>query len=51
MAFQTVPPPPYFHHSPVQVLAAISMALFSKPLAGSPGTVYKRHSCLPVAVS
>ena len=51
MAFQAVPPPPYFHHSPFQVLAAISMALFSKPLAGSPGTMYQRHSSVPVSTS
>ena len=39
MASQTVPPPPSFHHSPFQVFAAIAMASFSKPFAGSPGTV------------
>ena len=37
MAFQTVAPPPNFHHSPVQVLAAIFMASSSNPFAGSPG--------------
>jgi hypothetical protein len=39
IAFQTVPPPPYFHHSPAQVFAAICIASFSKPSAGLPGTV------------
>ena len=39
MASQTVPPPPSFHHSPLQVLAAIAIALFSNGLDGSPGTV------------
>ena len=34
-----VPPPPFFHHCPDHVLAAISMVLFSKPSAGLPGTV------------
>ena len=43
------PPPPSFHHSPFQVLAAISMALFSKGSEGSPGTVWNRHSILPVS--
>ena len=35
----TVPPPPYFHHSPVQVLAAFARTEFSNGFAGSPGTV------------
>ena len=34
-----VPPPPIFHHSPLQVVAAISRCLLSKGSAGSPGTV------------
>ena len=51
IAFHTVPPPPYFHQSPAQLFAAIFIAAFSKPSAGFPGTVWKRHSCLPVAAS
>ena len=43
MALHTVPLPPYLHQSPVQVFAAMAIASFSKPLAGFPGTVYKRH--------
>ena len=39
IAFHTVPPPPCFQRSPNHVFAAISIALFSKPFAGSPGTV------------
>ena len=42
MESQAVPPPPHFHHWPVQVFAAIgiteSEAAPSGPLAGSPGT-------------
>src|SRR5262245_19361629 len=51
MPFHTVPPPPYFHHSPLQVFAAISIAGLSKPFAGSPGTVQNCHSRLPVFAS
>src|SRR5688572_7914840 len=45
------PPPPIFHHSPVQVLAAASMALLSNPFEGSPGTVQNFQSSLPVLTS
>src|SRR2546425_1505756 len=47
----TVAPPPAFHHSPLQVFAACSIALDSKPSEGSPGTVYVRHTILPVSAS
>src|SRR6185437_12094181 len=51
-ASHTVPPPPeVFHHSPLQVFAARSSALLSKPLAGLPGTVQKRQTSLPVPAS
>ncbi len=46
-----VPPPPYFHHAPLHVSAARAIAAFSKPRLGSPGTVQKRHTCLPVCAS
>jgi hypothetical protein len=39
MASHTTPPPPSFHQSPLQVLAAIAIALFSNGFDGSPGTV------------
>src|SRR6516162_11418861 len=48
---QTVPPPCFHQSGPDQVLAARATDLLSKPLAGSPGTVQKRHSCLPVCAS
>src|SRR5688572_23379590 len=51
MPSQTEPPPPIFHHSPVQVLAAASRALFSNGFEGSPGTVQNRQSSLPVLTS
>ena len=46
--FHTVPPVPVFHHSPVQVLAAASITGSPLFCSGEPGTVKKRHSCLPV---
>src|SRR5882757_1186136 len=51
MASQTAAPPASHQRSPAQVLAAISSDLFSYPLAGSPGVVAMRHTCLPVAAS
>jgi len=39
-------PPASHQRSPAQVLAAISSDLFSYPLAGSPGVVAMRHTCL-----
>src|SRR5687767_11869111 len=52
-ASHTVPPPPSFHHScpSTHVFAAFSSAGLSNPLAGSPGTVQKRHASLPVSAS
>src|ERR1700756_599834 len=48
---QTVPPPCFHQFGPDQVLAATSTDLLSNPFAGSPGTVQKRHSSLPVCAS
>src|ERR1022692_138980 len=51
MESQAVPPPCCHDCGPDQVFAAISSALLSNPLAGSPGTVQNRHSSLPVSAS
>ena len=42
-----VPPPPYFHHSPLHVLTARSIEPSSRPSDGSPGTTNQRQACLP----
>ena len=42
MASQSLPPPPRFHHSPLQVLAAVGMMeseATPSVFAGSPGTM------------
>jgi len=36
---------------PLQVFAAMAIAAFSAGLAGSPGTVKKRHASAPVSAS
>ena len=36
---------------PFHVFAADSIVAFSKPSAGSPGTVKKRHASAPVSAS
>ena len=43
-----MPPPPATQYGPCHVFAASSSALVSKPFAGSPGTVYVRHTSFPV---
>src|ERR1700753_1593427 len=45
------PPPPVLNQSPPHVLAARSSSLVSKPFLGLPGTMYQRHSSLPVSAS
>ena len=51
MPSQGVPPPPAFHHSPVQVLAAHFSSGCSKGFEGSPGTDHQRHNSLPFSAS
>src|SRR5690606_24895709 len=55
MESHAVPPPPSFHHSPVQVFAAISITLSdaapSGPFEGSPGTSQNFQRNSPVSAS
>src|SRR6267154_1269985 len=51
MAFQASPPPILHQSFPDHVFAAISSALLSNGLDGSPGTVQNRHASLPPAAS
>src|SRR5262245_55890647 len=51
MPSQIDPPPPSFHHSPVQVLAARFSASLSNGFDGSPGVTKKRQSSRPLSTS
>src|SRR5581483_4069658 len=51
MPSQGVPPPPNFHQSPDQVLAAQRSSGCSKGFDGSPGTDHQRHNSLPFSAS